>query len=230
MDTDKDNRERDSTEEDDDDEGRADRFVDTKENPVMFKSNSLNTLKPFYNGSVLDDRMAEIRKSIYYIRQRWEEYYSFLEQLKQLLLEGGGIAFNDALSCRDFEILVSTKRDWLTGNDVQEKDVGYEAIRLYTSKEGHERIYRLSNEIFRKEKLISVETIRSMVFLIELINIDLYNYCLKCPEQADFQGVVYRGMCLTEGDLTAFRALRDEPIRRRNISVPLGKFYHVYHY
>jgi hypothetical protein len=49
--------------------------------------------------------------------------------------------------------------------------------------------------------------IRSVVFLVELINIDLFNYCLKCPERTNFEGIVYRGICVSDEDLSAFKAL-----------------------
>lgn len=213
----------DSRRDDDDDDCRGSRFVETEENPELFKSKSLNKLKPFYNGSVLEDRMSEIRKSIYYIRHNWNEYGTFLLQLKQLLLEDGAIEFKDPMTRGHFDILVSSKRDWLTTEEAQNAELGYEAVKLYTSKEGYERIYRLSNDLFRKEKLVSMETIRSLVFLVELINIDLFNYCLKCPERRNFEGVVYRGLCLSESDLLACRSVREEPIGSRNIAVPLGK-------
>lgn len=216
--------ERDSdAEEREEDDDRTDRFVETGDKPEVFKSKSLNNLKPFYNGSVLDDRMAEIRKSIYYIRQNWGEFDSFMTSLKDLLLEGGSIEFNDPRTKEDAEKLLSSRRDWLKAESIQEEELSFEAIKLYTSKEGHSRIYRVGNDIFRHEQsVVSVEMIRSMVFLVELINIDLYNYCLKAPEQCNFEGVVYRGICLTDEDFTAFKKLRAEPISRRNIAVPLG--------
>lgn len=218
--------ERDSEADDrDDDLDRQDRFVETGENPEMFKSKSLNSLKPFYNGSILDNRMAEIRKSIYYIRQHWDEFESFMTSLKQLLLENGSIEFKDQITREHAEKLFSSKRNWMTHETVQHQEVTFEAVKLYTSKEGHSRIYRVSNNIFRQEdSVVSVEMIRSVVFLVELINIDLYNYCLKCPENTNFQGVVYRGLCVTGEDLEAFKKLRKEPISKRNIAVPLGLF------
>ena len=207
----------------DDDDDRSNRFVETvTDNPELLKSKSLNKLKPFYCGVNLDERMADIRASIYYIRQHWDEYPSFLLKLKHLLIDQDGFEIKDKRTRDDLDILLSTKRDWLTNEEAMTRKLGYEAVKVYTSKEGHGHIYRLSNDIFRKATLMSIETIRSMVFLVELINIDLYNYCLKCPEQKNFEDVVYRGICLAEDDLIAFKALREEPLGSRNIAVPLG--------
>lgn len=205
-------------------EERGDRFVDNNyETSDLVKSKSLNDLKPFYNGNSLDSRMAEIRKSINYIRQNWDKFDEFLASLRELTLEGND--FKNAKIRQVVDNLLTTKRDWLDHENPGDEDVTYDAIKLYTSKEGHLKIFRLCNDIFRREDSItSVETIRNVVFLVELINIDLFNYCVKCPEQNNFRGTVYRGMCLTEAELELFRALRNEPIGRRNIAVPLGLF------
>lgn len=208
----------------DSDLDRLDRFGETEENPELMKSQSKN-LKPFYNGAVLDDRNAEMRKSIYYIRQHWDEFDSFMAALKQLLMEGGAIEFKNATTKRQAEKLFSSKRDWMTEERIKMEEVSFDAVQLYTSKEGHSRIYRICNDIFRQEdSLLRENMIRCVVFLIELINIDLYNYCLKYSERRDFQGMVYRGMCLSDEDLLTFRSLRDQPISRRNIAVPLVLF------
>ncbi|KAL4238746.1 hypothetical protein ACF0H5_003454 [Mactra antiquata] len=217
-----DDDDRDSDDDRDVDYDRTDRFVETGENTEVFKSKSLNNLKPFYNGSVLDDRMAEIRKSIYHIRQNWGDFDLFMTSLKQLLLEDGSIEFKDEKTREHADNLLTTKRDWMT-KDNKHEDYSYEAIKLYTSKEGHDRIYRVGNDIFRDEhSVVSVDKIRSMVFLVELINIDLYNYCLKVPDKSNYEGVVYRGICVTADDFAAFQKLCAEPISKRNIAVPLG--------
>lgn len=208
-----------------DDSDREDRFVETDKHPEFMQSREFKDLKPYYNGSVLDDRNAEMRKSIYYIRQHWDEYDSFIVALKQLFLSDEPIEFKDPHTNNDFEKLFSKQRNWMTEESVQQEEPTYEAIRLYTSKEGYSRIYRLCNHVFRDEKcLVSVDEIRSVVFLIELINIDLYNYCLRYPEKRDLQGTAYRGMVLDEVDFAQFKTLRDAPISKRNIAVPLGKY------
>lgn len=222
--TDRDDDEGSELDDREDDLDRLDRFGETEENPELLRSQSKH-LKPFYNGSVLDDRNAEMRKSIYYIRQHWDEFDSFMTSLQQLLMEGGAIEFKNETTRKHAEKLFSSKRNWMTEESVMGDDVSFDAIKLYTSKEGHSRIYQKCNDIFRQEDSVLREhMIRSVVFLIELINIDLYNYCLKYPEKRDFQGMVYRGMCLSDEDLMTFKSLRDQPINRRNIAVPLVMF------
>ena len=208
----------------DDELDRSGRFVEQGEDSEMLKSKSLNDMKSFYNGQTLDERMAEIRKSIVFIRQHWDQYDTFIDSLRELMQEGG-MQFKDPQTVAHAEAVLSkeTKRDWMNEKEAQDREPSYDAIKLYTSKEGYAQIYRVSNDIFRQESSVSVtEKIRSVVFLVELINIDLFNYCLRNPLRTDFEGSVYRGMCLSSEDLGAYEALRKLPIAKRNIAVPLG--------
>jgi hypothetical protein len=186
---------------------RRSRFVDIGKKSAFFKSRTLNELRPFYNGSTLDHRMMEIRKSIYYIRENWEDFDKFLASLKQLLLKDGNLTFEEPEDQAYADKLLTSKRTWLKKFEVAFLDVTYDAIKLYTSSEGYGRMYRLSNEIFRREDSIDV----------------LFNYCLKKPAMKHCEGMAYRGMCLDDEDITAFKSLRQEPMHRRNIAVPLGK-------
>lgn len=72
---------------------RWDRYVETKGESIELLTNKPEDMKPFYNGKVLDSRMADIRKFIFYIRQNWEKYSEFLEELKTLLKEDGTLNF-----------------------------------------------------------------------------------------------------------------------------------------
>ena len=212
----------------DDEDDRDNRFVETDDNPEFLQCSQYKNLKPYYNGSILDDRNAEMRQSIYYIRQHWDDYTSFIASLKKLFLGDETIVFKDKVTEDDMEKLFVRQRNWLTEEIVRDKHLTFEAIRLYTSKEGYARIYTLCNHVFRDEHcLVSREEVQTVVFLIELISIDLYNYCLKYPEKRDFQGTVYRGMVLPEDDFEQFKRLRDAPLKQRNIAVPLGKYMYV---
>lgn len=58
--------------------------------------------------------------------------------------------------------------------------------------------------------------------MVELINIDLFNYIHKYPQFDQFQGIVYRGMALEPSSFNIFESLMDQPIPKRYISIPLG--------
>ncbi|KAH3854273.1 uncharacterized protein LOC127870716 [Dreissena polymorpha] len=228
RDNEKEEERSDEEERNNDEDERSERFVETRDKPEILKIKSLNQnnkeMAPFYFGDTLDNRMAEIRKSIYHIRNNWSEFQQFQAALKNLLLEDDELDFKDKETRIHCAHVLTADRDWLTLDEAHSKDLGYEAIKLYTSKEGHAKIYRLANAIFRQKAEVSAERIRSVVFLIELINIDLFNYCQKDQTKVDFRGTVYRGIAVTEEDLQAFKDLRNQPIANRNIAVPLGLF------
>ena len=205
-------------------DGRFTRYIDTEH---FFKSVTLNDLRPFYNGTTLNERMAEIRKSIYYIRQNWSNFEKLLQNLKEFIEKDEGMEFIEAESKASLGRLLVAKRDWLSDEEVAATEpMTYDAIRVYTSSEGYSKMYKFSNNIFRQaDSVEAIQMIRNVTFMVELINIDLFNYCMKNPELQNFEGKVYRSMLVTDADIAAFKSLRNEPLNRRNIAVPLGSFH-----
>nr|KAG5697800.1 hypothetical protein BaRGS_016062 [Batillaria attramentaria] len=166
--------------------------------------------------------MTEIRKSINYIRENWHLYDHFLSTLETLMGKTVTASSDPDLAARMTSLLTS-RRDWAESVSEVDEDDCFDVIRVYTSPEGYRHIFSVVNAIFRKdESTKSEELIRSAVFLVELLNIDLYNYCLKYPQHDNFQGVVYRGMGVTKEDLKRFQELFRKPLPQRYISVPLG--------
>ena len=200
------------------------RYIDTEH---FFKSVMLNDLRPFYNGTTLNERMAEIRKSIYYIRQNWGDFEKLLQALKEFIEKDEEMELIKPETKASLDRLLVAKRDWLSDDEVAATEtLTYDAIRVYTSSEGYSKMYKFSNNIFRQaDSVDSIQMIRNVTFMVELINIDLFNYCMKNPELQNFEGKVYRSMLVTDADIAAFRSLRNEPLNRRNIAVPLGIFH-----
>ncbi|KAF8875452.1 hypothetical protein BD779DRAFT_1804618 [Infundibulicybe gibba] len=64
--------------------------------------------------------------------------------------------------------------------------------------------------------------LRSAVFLIELLNIDLYNYTRRIPAVSNFQGTVYRGVSFTTEQLAEFQHLCERPVSERYWAIPLA--------
>jgi hypothetical protein len=60
------------------------------------------------------------------------------------------------------------------------------------------------------------------VFLIELLNIDLFHWHQCKPEVRNFSGIVYRGMTLSEKGLCDFKSRSTQAVRNRNWAVPLS--------
>ena len=202
-------------------QSRGNRFVQSNAKDEIFLSRNMNDLKPYYNGEMLTSRMRKIREHIVYIRKNWEKFDSFLENLK-IYMERNGFDFEAELGSGLEAKSFLRKRDWGDRNtDLQ--DGSFEVVSLYTDDDVYKSIFRLLSKVFRSEESPELENIiRNAVFLTELMNIDLFNYCLNCPEKSNFEGTVYRGMGITNEELNDFEKLRTMTAKSRYIAIPLS--------
>ena len=208
--------------------GRAGRFGDWDDCKELYQSGKLGNTRPFFEGASVRERMNLIRKSIRYIRHNWDRYDEFLCDLQGLLKEensnfGDNVA--PSLSAR-MKRLFSVQKRWNDRIAVAEKTVlkgdDYDAVYLYTAETTYQQIFSFLNRVFRSELPGSSEKLlTSVVFLVELINIDLYNYVRRAGLK-DFEGVVYRGMGINREDFHAFSTICEQPLSERYISIPLG--------
>ena len=190
---------------------------------VTIRQARVETMRPFYDGDYVSERMGSIRRAIDYIRRHWDQYDHFIELLQRLLKDKmDDFKVNDPELLGHTKALFSGRKEWREhGSDVG--DDRFDAIRVYTSPQGYFSFFSVINSLFRKDDSTqSDKVIRAAVFLVELLNIDLYNYCLKYPHLGNFQGRVYRGVCLSDEDFHKFHALLGRPIDKRYISIPLG--------
>lgn len=207
---------------------RAGRFGDWDSGRELFQSGKLGNTRPFFEGANVRERMNLIRKSIRYIRHNWGRYDEFLQDLKGLLKEENsnfGDNMASSLSAR-LKRLFSVEKKWNDRISATEKTVAkgdeYDAVYLYTAETTYQQIFSFLNRVFRSELSGNSERLlTSVVFLVELMNIDLYNYVRRAGLE-DFEGVVYRGMGITKDDFHAFSTICDQPLSERYISVPLG--------
>lgn len=196
-------------------ENRFQRFADFSDIPEIFRSAKLNDIRQFYNGETLAKRMADIRESIVYIRENWTQYPSMIQSLQSDL--------ENVKTSKNVQTLLTniynSKADW---TDVNDREL-FSVVRLYTSDEGYSKIFSSIDRIFRDHKSTeNIPLIRSAVFLVELLNIDLFKYCSLNPQFANFSGTVYRGLALTREDLHSLETLMTKPISDRYIAIPLG--------
>jgi hypothetical protein len=169
-----------------------------------------------YGGEQVEDRMAQIRTQVEFIRHNWETYSQFNSELRHYLLNN-----NIGPQTKEFKhalrTLTEKKRDW---ND---ESSDYGALRLYTSQYGYDFIFSSLNAAFRAQDLPSrVKEIRSCVFLIELLNIDLFHWQRSNPDTQNFSGTVYRGMTLSENAIHDFKCLSLQGPRERFWAIPLS--------
>lgn len=197
------------------DKQRAKRFIQSEKE--FSKSANFNKIRPFFDGESLTGRMDKIREGIILIRENWEKYEDFAHSLHEYIKEN--VENKEAKEM--LENILKSRKDWAKSEDGVDGD--FDVIKLYTSVKGYNAIFSMINRVFRDDTSTNYkELIRNAVFMVELINIDLFNYCLRHEKYHNFTGVVYRGMALKEDDLGAFEVLRKKDITNRYIAIPLS--------
>ena len=218
---------------------RTRRFGDWENCKDLFQSGKqVGNTRPFFEGENVRERMNRIRKSIDYIRSHWDRYDDFVRDL-YTLLRGENSDFGDGMSSSlkaRLSRMFSVRKEW---NDrptkeskvvvklskersTSEAEHEYDVVHLYTAEKTYQQIFSFLNRVFRSELSEDSERVlNSVVFLVELLNIDLYNYT-SCLGLKGFEGVVYRGMGISSDDFHAFSRICQQPISERYISIPLG--------
>jgi hypothetical protein len=184
----------------------------------------------FFAGPRVYERMAEVRTAISYIRLNWDLYPQFMGELRTFLgkvpessvLSGELEAYSED-GRRRVEALLSTRKQWPELRNGPGDD-DYSAIRLYTSIYGYMRMFGAMNMAFRTPDINRYpEALRSVTFLVELLNIDLYNYIRSNPEADNFEGRVYRGIRVSSKDLNKFaETAADTDMGKRYMAIPLS--------
>lgn len=176
-------------------------------------------LRPFFAGPEAYARMDAVRQAINEIRSAWDRYPEFMRELRQTVRAVG--ADHGSHSAEWEELLASTK-SWADGYEKPDRK-DYTAVKLYTSDSGYRQVYQVINEALRTESILDEDSLlRSAAFLVELLNIDLFNFLARNAAVAGFEGTVYRGMCVTAQELERFRQIAQGPIQDRYISIPLS--------
>lgn len=99
-------------------------------------------------------------------------------------------------------------------------DREYKTLQLYSSDYGYRILFRNVKRILRQKETPS-ETDRLLAaFVVELVNIDLYNKWLF--EGVEFRGVSQRRVWLTESHVGTYKDLMTEPLGKRDPSLPLA--------
>lgn len=179
--------------------------------------------EPFYHGKGVAERLAVVRNSIVYVRIEWTKYELLMEGLRALLMRrlGNTLPADDT---GGLERLLASPREWRDGNIGSLPDDDYSAIRSYTSNSGY-KVFQIVDAILRTNEATDsqqLEELNIAVFLVELMNIDLFNYVSITPHASNFQGVVYRALATSNEQLEAFRVLAARPIPERYWSIPLA--------
>lgn len=207
------------------------RFTDSDSEMGLWRlggiDKSTSNSKTVFPGQGADDRMREVRRAISDIRLSWGRYAQFRDELKDFVERQ---AEPELIPGREDEwkeipglirALLSSRKEWPERGDGQ-GDVGYSAVRLYTSEYGYKRIFQPMNTAFRDPDLTAKE-LRAVTFLVELLNIDLYRHIHTTPEANNFTGSTYRGMRVTSEALDEIReTAADNDLKNRYVAIPLS--------
>lgn len=181
--------------------------------------------RPFYAGTEANERMDLVRKAINDIRVNWDRYPEFMRELREFM-EHLSPRQDDASDQREkLELLLYSVKHWVDSPDSQRLAAvaDYSAIQLYASQYGYNAMFGAINSAFRSHTLIDdYHSLRCGTFLIELLTIDLYNFSRSRPAVQNFEGHVYRGMCVSAETLEMFRQAARGPISERYLSIPLA--------
>lgn len=210
--------------------GQLSRFGEWDSERGLWQLGGLSESKTFFAGPRAYERMAEVRTAISHIRVNWGLYPQFMAELTVFLesvpepsapRQEHGAIWEDGR--RRVEALLSSRKEWPEFRNGPFYD-DYSAIRLYTSVYGYKRIFEAMNIAFRAPDLNRYpQALRAIAFLVELLNIDLYNYIRSNAEADNFEGHVYRGMRVSGEDLESYeRVTADKAIGNRYLAVPLS--------
>ena len=180
--------------------------------------------RTLYHGLAVHDRMTAIREAITYIRTHWSDYSTFLEGLRAYLQKHGFVMVPTEHDKRTIDAVLTSQKEWIDRQPNTGPLPGdtYDVIRLYTSSFGYAQIFAMLNTDFRMDVLTDDgNNLRPAVFLVELLNIDLYNYVSAQPA-ANFQGIVYRGLSISPEQIQEFEDLAAKPPAERHWSIPLS--------
>ncbi|KAF5371980.1 hypothetical protein D9615_008040 [Tricholomella constricta] len=177
----------------------------------------------FYNGETVSTRMTAVRQAIVYVRENWRDYPSLMADLRSYILELTDLSSGEPDISHHLPPVLSSYKVWNSHLNTVPDDENLSAIRLYTSKVGYDQIFRIINQAFRMDDLTEQEKrLRCAVFLIELLNIDLFNYTFREPRIQNIQGTVYRGVVFSEDQLQDFKKLAAQPVSDRYWAIPLA--------
>ncbi|KAG6845836.1 hypothetical protein H0H87_002524 [Tephrocybe sp. NHM501043] len=207
------------------DTGYAQRFGDWSSMQYLsvFGKDGASRTQTFYNGETLSTRMSSLRQAIIYVRENWKDYSLLMADLRSYIADLIGDAYNNQQLQNYLPIVLTSFKVWNSEIDTVPDDEGLSVIRLYTSKAGYDQIFRIINQAFRTDDVAEQQRrLRCVVFLIELLNIDLFNYTLRKPATHNFEGTVYRGVIFSDDQLQDFKVLAARPVKERYWAIPLA--------
>ena len=165
----------------------------------------------FFIGEDVKARMNLIRNSILEVRKNWNDKKF---RKKSIELFKNHIGGKSLLSVDFFN------DEWYEFQKNSSAEQNCNLIKFYTSSDGYETIFKYMNSIFREEH--KKELYDSAAFLVECMNIELYNLVKTEPEFSNFENTIYRGIVLDENTISDLLKIKKLSVENRKFAVPLS--------
>ena len=198
----------------------ASRFADARAIQQWAYSGADTNCRSIFSGVDVDARMNALRPWISEIRKHWSEYDRFMDELASAIevqISEGGLSGETRYLV---DQLLQCVKTWEPAEDAG--SYSYSAVGFYTSKDGYDVVFSVFNEAFRRVGRDSLTALRPFVFLLELLNIDLYRLRESVAAADCFDGTVYRGLYLDRQHVSSLYELMKGEVQSRYVSVPLG--------
>ncbi|GLB33333.1 putative protein CC1G_03129 Coprinopsis cinerea okayama7 130 [Lyophyllum shimeji] len=127
----------------------------------------------------------------------------------------GSSAKEDA---ENLDLVLSRSKEWLDRRESSAAEFeDYSVIMLYASSFGYRRVFKLVDTILCTNAGTQEwqETLKSAVFLIELLNVELFNYVSVTEHANNFRGTVFRALAASDQQLQSFQKLAASPVTER---------------
>ena len=165
----------------------------------------------FFVGEDVRTRMNLIRNSILEVRKNWNDKNFRKKSIELFKNHIGGKSLLPVNFFND---------EWYEFQKNPSAEQNCDLIKFYTSSDGYETIFKYMNSIFREEH--DKEVYDSAAFLVECMNIELYNFVKTKPELSNFENIIYRGMMLYENTISNLLDIKELKVQNRKFAVPLS--------
>lgn len=176
-------------------------------------------------GDAVRERMDIVRTEIDHIRANWNDYPLFMRALREFLdAESSATKPSSTAQAKPDELLqrlLAEDREWIDSGRRDSFDLS--AVQLYTSESGYQSVFgRLNDHLRQPPSPTWRSRLRTLVFLVELLNIDLFNLVIVDETTRDFNGTVHRGFSVDPSTASKLLAINDQPAGERYWSIPLA--------
>lgn len=165
----------------------------------------------FFVGEDVRARMNLIRNSILEVRKNWNDK-NFRKKSIEL--------FKNHIGVKSLLYVDFFNDEWYELQKNSPAEQKCNLIKFYTSSDGYETIFKYMNSIFREEH--NKEIYDSAAFLVECMNIELYNLVKTKHEFSNFENTIYRGMMLDENTISNLLDIKELQLQSQKFAVPLS--------